>query len=122
MITYLSWWYFIQPINIFNAVLITTSKTFNTFSVKQLFLTFFAPWKRDVLYVENPSLQARFKIFISNMISRLIGAIARFFVIIIGIFCGTLVFLFGIIILIIWLCLPIIIFYFFFAGLKDLYD
>lgn len=82
------------------------------FSVKELFLTLFSPWHRDVgqkfWQGFDPVRFAR--LFIGNMMSRVIGAIVRFFVIVfgLGVFLGvgTL----GCVAVFVWVALPAVFF------------
>lgn len=109
MITYLFWWYGQEPVILWRAVVVISKKVFLTFSVPVLLRTLFDPWKRDVTGAHNPSLQQAFQIFISNLISRLVGFMIRFFTIIIGFLVTGLCFFLVLALLLIWLLLPIII-------------
>lgn len=120
MITYFSWWYLDEPIYLFKSLKITTLRVFYSFSVPELISTLFAPWKKDILYKENPSLSESFQILIGNMISRLVGAIVRFITILTGLILTAFVFLVGLLFLIGWLVLPIIILYLLFNGIKNI--
>jgi hypothetical protein len=120
MLTYFSWWYYNEPIYLWHSVVVTTKKVFYSFSIPLLLRTLFAPWKKDVMYLENASLSDSFQIFIANMVSRLVGAIVRFFTIIAGLVTTLLTFILGLIFVFCWLLIPVIIIYLFISGVKNL--
>jgi hypothetical protein len=47
------------------------------FSVKAIFQTLFAPWKRDILSYEGLTLQQKFSVWTLNMSSRFIGFLIK---------------------------------------------
>lgn len=118
MITYFSWWYAQEPSLLWQAVRVITKKTFYSFSVGLLIRTLFDPWKRDVLSAQNASLDVRIRIMFENLMTRLIGAIVRFFTIIAGLISTIIVFLILLAIFIVWLLLPIIIIYLLYSGFS----
>lgn len=78
-----------------------------TFSVPILLKTLFAPWKQ----IQTASnFQNFFQAMIDNLVSRLIGAVVRFFMLIAAfvLTCGVLVG--GLALLIIWPVFPLLIF------------
>ena len=101
-------WYFIKmPKNILQSWKDIFRFYLNYFSTPLLLKTLFAPWRHIILsYPKGFDLGDYFEIFISNLISRTIGAILRFFLILIGFFVEILIILAGIIILFIWFVLP----------------
>ncbi len=117
---YLSWWYYEEPLYLWRSLLITTNRVFKTFSIALLFRTLFYPWKKDVLYKENPSLSEIFQIWIDNSVSRFVGAIVRLITIFAGLITTILVFIFGLILIIVWLIIPIIILYLMVNGTRNL--
>lgn len=88
------------------------------FSVKELFLTLFSPWHRDVEIRDwrgwNPIRWA--KVFLENFFSCLMGAIVRLIVIMFGIAFSLVVFVCGIVIVLFWIFVP----YFFLALIFSL--
>ena len=109
MVTYFSWWYGQAVDSFWRAIIIMTRKVYSFFSIRILFVTIFDPWKRDAYGVENASLETRFKIFVANMLSRVIGFVIRLFTIIMGLASVALFFLLLVSILVIWLFLPIVV-------------
>jgi len=109
MITYFYWWYFEEPEYIWRAIRIITKKIFFSFSVPVLLRTLFDPWKRDVTYVENASLQELFNIWLGNFISRLVGFVVRTFTILIGFVLTVLAFIVLLAFILIWFLMPIFI-------------
>lgn len=119
MITYLYWWYLEEPAYIWRAIRIVTKKVFFSFSVPLLLRTLFDPWRRDVTYKENASLQDLFNIWIGNLISRLVGFILRLVTIFTGIFLTIIVFLILIFLYAAWLLMPAIIVFLFYTGIRN---
>jgi hypothetical protein len=101
-------WHFIEmPKNILKSWKDIFRFYLNYFSIPLLLKTLFAPWRHNLSsYPKGFDLGEYFEIFISNLISRTIGAILRFFLILIGFFVEILIILAGIIILFIWFVLP----------------
>jgi len=82
----------------------------NFFSVKMLFKTFFAPWRRyNWRYPKGFDLVEFFNTFISNAFSRVLGALMRIVLIIVGIILQVFVAIVGLIIFTGWLLIPFII-------------
>ena len=118
MITYLSWWYAQEPAYLWRAVNVTSNKILNLFSVPILIRTLFDPWKRDVTYAENASLDVRYKIWLNNLISRLVGFMVRLFTALTGMLFASATFLILAALLMVWLLLPFIIIFLLFNGIK----
>ncbi len=77
------------------------------FSVPLLISTLFCHWRNyREFYPREINLKKYFLIFSSNIISRIVGAIARFIVIIIGSVAEIIIFATGAAVLAIWLVLP----------------
>lgn len=81
----------------------------NLFSLPLLLKTFFAPWRRyNWRYPKGFDVTEFFNTFISNTFSRILGAMVRIVLIIIGILFQIFVVVSGFIIFIGWLLAPII--------------
>ncbi len=79
----------------------------NYFSLSLLIKTFFSYWhKYRWYYPKSFSFGKILEVFFSNLISRIMGAILRFFLIIIGLLAESLIFFIGLIVLLIWFLLP----------------
>jgi len=95
---------------------------FNYFSVGLLVSTLFSPWKRIAWSYGRGFNVSRFLyVFSSNIISRVIGAIARSIFILVGSFAGLLTILAGITFLVLWLTLPFLIIVSFVYGVIILF-
>ena len=82
----------------------------NYFSFTLLLKTFFSPWRRyKWRYPRGFDIGEFFSTLISNLFSRIIGAMMRLVLIITGIFLQIFVLLTGLVIFIAWLLLPFII-------------
>jgi hypothetical protein len=94
---------------------------FEFFSIRELFLTLFSPWHRDVSqrYWRGFDPVRSVRLMAENAISRIIGAMVRFCVILLGLFvCAGLVVLLGMVIGI-WVFFPLLLFGFFFLGVTQ---
>lgn len=79
------------------------------FSIPLLLKTFFSPWRKYTWsYGRGFSFSRYLEAFVSNVISRTLGAILRFFLILIGIFLEILIFIGGLVVLIGWFLTPLI--------------
>lgn len=82
----------------------------NYFSVPLLLKTLFAPWKKyNWVYPKNFDIQQILETFISNIFSRIIGAVMRTVLILMGIIFQILVLTVGLIIFVFWILVPFII-------------
>ena len=105
---YLEWHYGQIP-----QTIIKTSRNFFTFlyhyfAVGFLLKTLLAPWKRQIVTKKSPgfNLQEVFEILTFNLISRVIGAIARFFLIFGWLISNIILMIASLIIFLIWLLIP----------------
>lgn len=91
---------------------------YNFFSIPLLLRTLFSPWQRisDGYNLNTPLYET----LIFNLLMRLIGAMVRLFVILIGLALLFLGVIFGIAFFFIWLCLPAILVVLFLWGLKEI--
>jgi len=81
----------------------------NIFSLPLLLKTFFAPWRKyNWRYPKGFDAVEFFNTFISNTFSRILGAMVRIVLIIVGILFQIFVVVTGFIIFVGWLLLPII--------------
>lgn len=104
----LSWWYSGGIKRRFAKIGSRITGTVDFFSIGLLISTLFAPYKQ----ISAGNLSGSFtfadqvRAFLDRSISRIIGAFARSFMIIIGIFVITMQFIFEILATIIWLTMP----------------
>jgi hypothetical protein len=117
-------WYFIQvPKKIF-LVFKNLLKFGNYFfSITLLLKTYFSHWHgyRWVYNVRGIDIWKFFEVYFSNLISRILGAFIRTFVILFGILFELAVLILGPIVLISWIFLPLISLIAFLYGFKSLF-
>jgi hypothetical protein len=119
---YLKWHYFDASRDILKAWGNFLWFNLNYFSVLLLLKTFFAPWRRITWeYGRGFDIGRYLFIFGSNLISRILGAIMRSFLIGVGIFTEVVLLFLGMALLIIWLVLPVLIAASFFYGILLLF-
>jgi len=80
VLLFISWWYGFLPRRLYLAMKASVITVYDLFSVKQIFATLFAPWRRDIISYENLSLQEKFSVFTLNIASRVIGFLVKIFV------------------------------------------
>lgn len=116
---WVSWYFAEMPREILQAWKNFLKFNFNFFSIPLLLKTLFSYWKR-YYWVRGRgfNFSEYFNVLFSNLTSRILGAIVRLVLIIIGIFCEILVFLVGIIIFSGWFFLPIILVLGIFLGFS----
>lgn len=83
----------------------------NYFSIFLLIKTLFSPWRRyQWSYGRGFDLGRYFEVFFSNLLSRILGAIIRIFLIFIGLVAEVLIVLIGLLVFMGWLILPLLLF------------
>jgi len=75
-----------STINAFDIFLNTILIPIYYFSIPAILTTFFAPYKKTAFVDKNPGLSTKLNNLVTNIISRLIGVIIRFLIVIIGVF------------------------------------
>ena len=94
----------------------------NYFSLSLLLKTLFSPWRKYAWsYGKGLDIKRYIEVFFSNLISRILGAILRIFLIIFGILFELFIFLAGLIVFLGWLALPLLLILGFFYGGKFLF-
>jgi len=78
------------------------------FSMGLLLKTFFSPWRGYLWKYPRGLTWQHVEVFLSNIISRVLGAIMRTFLIIGGVIAETSIFLLGGVIFLGWLLLPVL--------------
>jgi len=110
LISWILWQFFEMPKFLFsvwnNYFLFAT----NIFSIPLLLKTFFSPWRKyNWSYPKGFDIKEFFNTFISNTFSRIIGAIMRTALIVVGILFQIFVAITGSIIFLAWLLFPFVI-------------
>ena len=122
VIQYIYWHYCEQTKAILIAWKNVLAFNFNYWSVPLLLGTLFSYWhKYQEPYSRGFDFKEYFETFALNMVSRMIGAVVRTFVIIVGIVTEIIVLIAGIIILLAWLVLPAFLFLGFIYGFRILF-
>src|SRR3989344_7847204 len=79
------------------------------FSVDALFLTLLNPWhKYQWSYPRGFSFGEYLNVFVSNLVSRIMGALARLLLIAVGAIAQILIFIAGMIVFAAWLLMPVL--------------
>jgi hypothetical protein len=94
----------------------------NYFSLPLLLKTLFSPWRRySWSYGRGFDIKIYLEVFLSNLISRILGAVLRIFLIILGILFEIFIFFSGLIVFLGWLILPLLLIAGFFYGFSILF-
>lgn len=118
---YLTWQFLDVPKNILKAWKNFLKFNLNYFSIPLLLKTLFSPWRRYIwFYPKGFDLGKYFEVFFSNLISRILGAILRVFLILIGVLVEIFIVFAGLFILLVWFLLPIILILGFYHGVRIL--
>jgi len=108
-ISYLSWHFYEAPKFLVKVWKNYINFSLNYFSTSLLLKTLFSPWRRYAWgYPKGFDVKVILENFVSNIISRVLGAIVRLFLIIAGAFVQVGIFLGGAILIAIWILLPLI--------------
>jgi hypothetical protein len=107
---WLFWQFYEMPKFLFEVWMSYLNFATNLFSVPLLLKTFFAPWHRyKWRYPKGFDLAEFFNTLVSNIFSRIIGALMRIVLIVTGIFFQIFVVIAGLIIFVSWLLVPFVI-------------
>ena len=116
------WYFFEMPREILRGWKNFLRFCLNYFSMFLLIKTFFSPWRQyKWSYGRGFDIKVYFEAFASNLISRILGAILRFFLILIWLSIEIFIFFSGFIIFLGWLVLPIFLFFGFYHGFRILF-
>jgi len=102
------WWLAITPKKIMVICGRTIKKFFDFFSIDLLAKTLFLPWKRDEIDTSNMALQDKFRVWIMNLVSRLVGLVVRLITISLGFATITLTAISGVLVSIVFMLLPLL--------------
>lgn len=109
LIDILSWWYGGGWLNRFRAIRNGFVSWADYFSIGLMVSTLFAPFRQisTETVVAGP-IEVRVRAFFDKLLSRVIGAIVRTFMIVFGLTAMFLQILFGIFVLVFWLVIPLL--------------
>ena len=119
VLQYLIWHFSDVPREILRAWQNCLKFNLNYWSLVSLLKTFFSPWRKyKWAYPRGFSFGIYAEVFISNLVSRTIGAILRVFFIIAGIITEIFVFIIGAVVFLGWLILPALLILTFLLGFR----
>lgn len=104
----ISWWYGEGWLGQFGRVRTRLTSTAQFFSVGQLFLTLFAPFRQISAGSVRGPVGAQLRAFFDRLLSRIIGSIVRTFTIVAGLVVMLVQLLAECVVIILWLVLPIV--------------
>jgi len=118
---WLSWHFFDVPRSILIAWKNFLRFNLNYFSIPLLLKTLFSPWRRyQFTYGKGFEIGRYFTVFFSNLIFRLLGAVMRGFLIIIGLLVEIFIIFAGFMVFLGWLILPILLIFGLYHGFRIL--
>ena len=116
---YIIWHYFDVPKTILKAWKNFLLFNLEYFSIFQLLKTFFSHWRRYAFSYPRAFDAGKYvEVFFSNLISRILGAIVRSFLITLGFIAEILILFFGAVVFFSWLLLPFILIIIFYLGVR----
>lgn len=119
---YVFWHFFEVPKEILQAWKNYLLYNLNYFSIPLLIATFFSPWRKyQWSYGRGFDFGRYLETFLSNLISRVLGAIIRLFLIFFGLTLEALIFFVGLIIFLAWILLPVFMVTGLLFGLKIIF-
>ncbi|HXK32344.1 MAG: hypothetical protein A2Z68_00475 [Candidatus Nealsonbacteria bacterium RBG_13_38_11] len=122
VIQWLCWHFFDVPKGILKAWRNFLFFNFNYFSVVLLLKTFFSPWRRySWSYGRGFNIQRYIEVFLSNLLSRALGAIVRSFLIVFGLITEIFIISLGLIVFLGWLILPALLIFGLAFGIKVMF-
>lgn len=104
----LSWWYSSGFVTKIRSLVNRLVRLADFFSIGLLFRTLFNPFRQISADATGRSLSEKIRAYFDRLLSRVIGAIVRSFMIIFGMIAIIFQALFGVIILVFWLIAPIL--------------
>jgi len=119
---WLSWQFFEMPGNILKAWRNFLLFNLNYFSIPLLIKTFLSPWRQyQWAYGKGFDVKRYLEAFFSNLISRILGAMVRLILILVGFLTEIFIIFSGMIILFGWLALPFTLIAGLISGFKILF-
>ena len=101
-----SWWYSKGFISRIQIIKVRLTRLSDYFSIGLLIKTLFAPFRQISADETGVSISDKTKVFFDKLLSRIIGALVRSFMILIGLIAILLQILLGLFILIFWFIIP----------------
>ena len=107
----LRWWYGTGWMGALQRIGVWTKGVERNFSLSLLLRTLFSPWRRIVSF-SGRSFDARVRASLDNLVSRCVGFVVRFFVIIAALLAMVVALLGAVILVVVWPLLPLAFVYF----------
>jgi len=108
LVAFVYWWFLFVPTKIITIAIRMVGKAFRFFSIDLLLKTLLQPWKRDEIDTTNLALDDKIRVWMMNLVSRLVGAIVRGGTIVIGLGAIAGIIIVAIISLVGFILLPVI--------------
>lgn len=108
IVGFLSWWYTAGWRQRFVLLRQHMSQTADYFSIDLLLRTFFSPFRQISAGKVRGSFDVQLRAFFDNLISRVIGAFVRGFLVVIGTLWMMIVAIFGGILALLWVVVPLL--------------
>jgi len=110
IVTWLLWQFYEMPKFLFSVWRNYIIFGLDYFSIPLLLKTLFSPWRRyNWVYPKNFDIKEFFNTLISNVFSRILGAICRVVLIVIGTAAQLFILVAGVVAIFLWLLIPFII-------------
>jgi len=107
VISWFFWHFYEAPKFLFSVWKNYLSFFLDYFSVPLLIATLFSPWRKyKWRYPRGFDLWAYFETFISNFFSRIMGAMVRVVLIVLGVIFQIFIFVAGILLILLWVLMP----------------
>lgn len=113
----LRWWYVTGWLEAVQRIGLWVKGVERTFSLTLLAQTLFAPWRR-IITISGRGIDAKIRALLDNLVSRCIGFVIRFVVILVALVAMAGALLAGIFMALLWPFLPLFVFYFAFRGIA----
>jgi len=121
LILYFQWHFFDVPKGILKAWKNFLLFNLNYFSIPLLLKTFFSHWRRyRYSYGRGFDLGRYFEVFTFNLLSRVLGAIMRSILILLGLVGEIFIVFLGLILFLAWLILPAFLIFGLYFGLRQI--
>ena len=107
MLNLLNWWYIDGWKDFLYRTGSRLANLADFFSIGLLIKTFFAPFRQiSAATASHAPLDVKFRMWLDRLVSRVVGAFVRFFIIIAGLICLLLAAIFSLIFIILWPLAP----------------
>ena len=117
IIALFQWWYGAGLKKISRNISYWPSLIYRNFSVPLLAQHMFAPWRR-IINPGGKGIEIKIRAFLDNFVSRFVGFTSRLLVIIAALIAMFAVIIAAVVLLIVWPCLPLVIIYCAYRGIK----